>query len=633
LAIPETVSSVWIDSLQAWLLVLQDIRACGICGLDLETTGSDPFTSRIRLAKLALPDGRICMADVFELGKRILDDLAALMEDGQVKKVIHNAKSDLSVIRASHGRRLKFKNVFDLMLASQVCWSGYYDLVLSNSPKNPWKKKLPDHSLKALAERHLGIALAKSDLTWDWNAEDLAPEQIDYACKDVSVLLSLHSILQDLIIKNGLERVAELEFETISPIVEMELSGIYLDSNAAKELIADYETKLIKVFMDLQDEAKANDFVPLLGEEGYKGYYLNPESQAEVKRYLCSLGFNIASTKADVLKELTAEGCVFAEMLLKYRRISHLLAFLDSWLKLIHAVDGRIHPQYFQIQAATGRLSSRKPNAQQIPRRGEEGMAVRRLFKAPPGKKVVKADFSAIELRIMAYLSGDETMQEALQKGYDLHKLTASRICGLPLDQVTDPQRQAAKTINFLLIYGGSAETLQWRALSDYGAVMCLDEACEMRDKFFETYSGVKAWHEKQIIEMSYTHQHYFHDCVHGTFALPLTCTFTALGRKRVWPRFGTGIRASKFQLYNTPCQGTGADLIKLVMCELYKRLDSEDAKIIGSIHDEILLEVPEDKAEEYAKMLCEVMNSIGSELLNPVPVTSEAEILSSWGG
>ncbi|VVB69157.1 DNA polymerase family A [uncultured archaeon] len=97
---------------------------------------------------------------------------------------------------------------------------------------------------------------------------------------------------------------------------------------------------------------------------------------------------------------------------------------------------------------------------------------------------------------------------------------------------------------------------------------------------------------------------------------MPLTCTFTAFGRRRVWPRFGTGIRASKFQLYNTPCQGTGADLIKLVMCEIYKRLDSEEAKIIGSIHNEILLEVPEDKAEEYAKMLCEVMNSIGSELL-----------------
>jgi DNA polymerase I len=120
---------------------------------------------------------------------------------------------------------------------------------------------------------------------------------------------------------------------------------------------------------------------------------------------------------------------------------------------------------------------------------------------------------------------------------------------------------------------------------------------------------------------------------VQGTFSLPLTCTFTALGRRRAWPRFGTGIKATKFQVFNTPCQGTGADLIKMVMCEVYDRLDSEDARIIGSIHDELLLEVPEEQAEGYAKMLSEIMNRIGSDLLYPVPVTSEAEILSSWGG
>ncbi len=160
---------------------------------------------------------------------------------------------------------------------------------------------------------------------------------------------------------------------------------------------------------------------------------------------------------------------------------------------------------------------------------------------------------------------------------------------------------------------------------------MSLDEAEEMRERFFETYPGVRAWQERQIAESSYTHQHYFHNCVHGTFALPLTCTFTALGRRRVWPRFGAGIKASKFQLFNTPCQGTGADLIKLVMCEVYDRLSSEDARIIGSIHDELILEVPEEKAEEYARMLCEIMDRVGSKLLYPVPVKSEVKISSSW--
>ena len=162
---------------------------------------------------------------------------------------------------------------------------------------------------------------------------------------------------------------------------------------------------------------------------------------------------------------------------------------------------------------------------------------------------------------------------------------------------------------------------------------MSLDEAYEARERFFDTYPGVRNWQEKQIMEMSYTVQHYFHNCVYGTFALPLTCTFTALGRRRVWPRFGQGIKASKFQLFNTPCQGTGADLIKLVMCELYQNLSSEEARIIASIHDEIILEVPEEQAEAYAKMLSDIMNRVGSELLYPVPVRSETEILSSWGG
>jgi DNA polymerase-1 len=248
------------------------------------------------------------------------------------------------------------------------------------------------------------------------------------------------------------------------------------------------------------------------------------------------------------------------------------------------------------------------------------------------GKMFVKADFSAIELRIMAFLSGDRAMQEAFREGVDLHRLTACKIGETDIAQVTDQQRQAAKIMNFLLIYGGSAKTLQWKVLSDYGRFMSLDEAEEAKTRFFQTYEGVRVWQERQLQEMSYTFPHYFHNCIQGYFFLPLTCTKTALGRRRIWPRFGTGIRASKFQMYNTPCQGTGADLIKLVMCEVYEKISSEEARIIRSIHDEILLEVPEERAEEYARMLKEIMERIGSKLLHPVPVTAEVKILSSLG-
>lgn len=284
----------------------------------------------------------------------------------------------------------------------------------------------------------------------------------------------------------------------------------------------------------------------------------------------------------------------------------------------------------FRYPTSTGRISSRRPNAQQIPRTGEDAPAIRKLFMPQAKRRFVKADFSTIELRIMARLSGDKAMEDAFRDGVDLHRLTASKIGGGPPEDVTDSQRQAAKIMNFLLIYGGSAKSLQWRILSDYGVFISSDEAEEAKERFFQTYEGVREWQKQQLSMMSCTVQHHFHNCVQGFFELPLTCTKTILGRRRVWPRFGTGITASKFQMYNTPCQGTGADLIKLVLSEVYEKISSEDARIIGCIHDEIILEVPEERASEYACQLQEIMERIGSQLLYPVPVKAEAVVLAT---
>jgi DNA polymerase-1 len=500
------------------------------------------------------------------------------------------------------------------MLASQICWSGYYYLTPSGSPKNPWKKRIPDHSLASLAERHLGIIL------------DVEKS----AANESAVLLPLHNILAELLTKNDLQRIADLEFQVISSLVEMEISGIHMDCPQARGIVAQEEYEICNLVWTMQDEARKKGFVTVLHDGKRLCYYLNPDRQGDVMAFLKKRGYAVVSTKAEVLRGLAAAGCAFAEAVLRYRHISHSLSFLNNWLKHVHAEDGRIHPQYFQIPSATGRISSRNPNAQQIPRSGEDAPAIRRLFSPAPGKKYVKADFSAIELRIMASLSGDKAMREAFRDGIDLHRLTASKINGTAPEEVTDSQRQAAKIMNFLLIYGGSAKTLQWKVLSDYGKFMSLDEAEEAKTRFFQTYEGIREWQERQHQEMSYTMQHHFHNCVQGFFALPLTCTTTVLGRRRIWPRFGTGITATKFQMYNTPCQGTGADLIKLVMCEVYDKISSEEARIIGSIHDEIILEVPEERAEEYAQMLQEIMERIGSELLCPVRVKAEAKLLTS---
>jgi len=609
-----------ITKAESWESALHEIEKTGICGLKLLTTGPDPLSHEIRLITLALPNNTVYIADCLELGMDILGDLAGLLENSRIRKVLFDAKTALAFIRASENRKLDACNLFDLMLASEICWSGYYYLTPSHSPKNPWKKNIPDHSLAALAERHLGVIL------------DGGNETERRAAEESSVLLPLHDILAKLLAKNGLQKIADLEFRAVCSLAEMEITGIYLDCDQAKRIVENEENEICNLVWTVHDEAKRKGFVTVSEDGKRLSYYLNPDRQEDVLAFLKSRGYGVISTKAEVLRGLAAAGCAFAEAVLRYRHVSHLLAFLNNWLSHVHGKDDRVHPHYFQIPSSTGRISSKNPNAQQIPRKGDDATAIRRLFLPEAGKRFVKADFSAIELRIMAFLSGDRAMQEAFQEGVDLHRLTACKISGVPFDQVTDQQRQAAKIMNFLLIYGGSAKTLQWRVLSDYGRFMSLDEAEEAKTRFFQTYEGVRVWQERQLQEMSYTVPHYFHNCIQGYFFLPLTCTKTALGRRRIWPRFGTGIRASKFQMYNTPCQGTGADLIKLVMCEVYDKISSEEARIIGSIHDEILLEVPEERAEEYARMLQEIMERIGSELLHPVPVKVEVKILSSLG-
>ena len=175
---PKFSSVTRAESQQEWESALQGVEKIGICGLKLLTTGPDPLSHEIRLITLALPNNTEYIADCHELGKNILSDLAGLLENGRVKKVLYDAKLGFAFMRASENRKLNACNIFDLMLASQICWSGYYYLTPSNSPKNPWKKRIPDHGLAALAERHLGIIL-------DWERADwmqVGPRQISPLC-------------------------------------------------------------------------------------------------------------------------------------------------------------------------------------------------------------------------------------------------------------------------------------------------------------------------------------------------------------------------------------------------------------------------------------------------------------------
>jgi DNA polymerase-1 len=633
-----TLDSIEADTPQAWAQALQEIEVAGICGADLETTGLDPLSSRARLCQLSLPSGRVYVADLWALGREgatPLQDLARLTEDPNVKIVGHNLKFDLSFIQASQGRRLKMSNLFDTMLASQVVWAGYDSLQRANkATKNFWKTKTPEQSLKALAERHLGVLLSKELQASNWGADTLSPEQKAYAAKDAVILLPLHDILQELLQKNKLEHIAELEFRALPSVIEMELTGLPLDTQACKTLMEQKKLQAQELLQKLQAEAQKAGFEPRRKKGKKYSPLLNPASSQDVKEYLLAQGYNISSTGEAALKELAFSGSSWAGDLLQYRKTSKQANdFLEKWLLKLSPIDNRLHGQYFQLSTRAGRFSSREPNIQQVPKRGEEGLAIRRLFRAPPGKKLVKADLSGIELRIMARLSQDKTMIEAFQAGQDLHRLTASKVSGLPIEQISKAQRQGAKAVNFLLIYGGQPELLQRRAKETYGVDMSLEEAKEAHRKFFQTYPGVAAFHEKQRTLKRLPKSHYLHNYEKGFYSRQAVTTQTLPGRKRIWGQREDGDSlASINQLYNSPSQGTGADLIKAIMGEVYSSLP-EEVKLIGSIHDELILEAPEAQAQDMASLLLGIMRRVGSELLSPVPVDAEVEVLDSWGG
>jgi DNA polymerase-1 len=234
--------------------------------------------------------------------------------------------------------------------------------------------------------------------------------------------------------------------------------------------------------------------------------------------------------------------------------------------------------------------------------------AFRRCFIAPPGSRLVIADYSQIELRVMAELSGDPRMLAAYQAGEDLHTLTAALLLDKAIAQVTSAERQAAKAVNFGLIYAMGAEGLHAYAQHSYGVTLTLEEARSFRERFFEAYTGVAEW-QQQIRE-----------------TMPLTESRTVSGRRRQWSE-PPGIAA----LYNTPVQGGAADIIKRALGLLPEALQGTGAVLVGTVHDEILVEAPEARAPEVASILKTTMEQAGQTYLSRVPVVADVRIASSW--
>lgn len=590
-----------VTTAEAFRRLLAESEGEPLAGLDTETTGLDPHGDRLRTIQIATAN-RVAVVDCAAVGSLapLRAWLSARAATGATT-VLHNAKFDLKMLRAAlGGAPLHPVAVSDLLLGSLVLSCG-----------------LPQeggHGLAALAGRWLGVALPKQERLGDWSGP-LRPEQVAYAARDAWVLLPLWRALHEGaagrrgLAAEGLARVAEVEDACVPAVADMEYAGIGFDLPHWRDLTAALRAECGAAAAEARRllGAAPGRPVPLPLLPDVPRAELNLNSPAQLLAALRASGLGVASTAESALRAHAGEHPAVAA-LLRYKRHAKLLGgFGEALPRFVHPVTGRIHAQYQQLnRSAIGRFSCSDPNVQQIP----HDPAFRRGFVAPEGRRLVIADLSQIELRIMCRLSGDARMLQAYRSGEDLHRLTASLITGIPPERVSRAQRQLAKAVNFGLIYSMSAGGLRAYAAASYGVHMTPAEAETFHRRFFEAYPGVAAFHRRQDTEARRARE-----------------VRTLLGRCRRWPQGPIGLP----ELTNCPDQGTGADILKRAMGLVRPALVGAGAELVASVHDELVVECPADRAEKVRDALRGALVAAGRELCDPVPVEAETAVGGTW--
>ena len=574
-----------------------------VLALDTETTSTDPVSCRLVGISMCYKQGYAVyipvghdqtMAGSGQISSEELRTLLSpLLESEDVLICGHNIKYDIKVLKR---HKYEIKNPgFDTMIASSLL--------------DPIRKS---HSLKVLATEELGIPMrpitgligkGRNSITM---AEVPVKEASDYACLDADVTFRLYHQFRKQLEKEDLKELFEtLEVPLIPVLSKMELIGIAIDKEYFEQLLEETVSLLKKI---------EKTCFELAGTE----FNLNSPKQTaailfeDLKLKPVKKGKSGYSTDVKVLQALAAEHPL-PEKLLNYRSYEKLLTtYIDALPKQVNFETGRIHTSYFQTATATGRLSSRNPNLQNIPVRTPQGRAIRRGFI--PGKKGWKflaADYSQIELRILAHLSGDKALVEAFHSGKDIHNLTAVKIFGGPEEFITGQMRDAAKTINFGVIYGMSA----FRLSRELG--ISRSEASSFIEEYFHSYRGVKKWIDATIEN-----------------AEKKGFVTTLLGRKRYVPDLKSSNRnirsAAERIAVNTPIQGTSADMIKKAMIQVDSRIEKENlqAALLMQVHDELIFEVPENEIEKLKSLVNEEMLSA---MPLDVPLLVDMKTGNSW--
>ena len=529
--------------------------------------------------------------------------LLPVLANPEVVKIGHNLAYDLGLIRAAVGHRFPVVNLFDTMIAYQLLIAGLYENSLKHS------------GLGAVTKDVLGVELDKSLQTSDWSGI-LEKNQLQYALKDSEILIQLYPILEKRLEDAGLSRVARIEFDCIPITVEAMQMGLPLDVPGVQAKIA----SLTDVIGDLEKEIRAiaNEAGWVSPSRDKKRRKLNLNSSQHLKALLQVVyGGDVKDSSEATIKLLVQKQPEkpLAGILRELKKYEMQQRFLRAWLK--NHDNGRLYSNYQQIGTRTGRYTSSGPNAQQISK------DLRHLFKAAPGRALVECDYSNIEMRLAAEISGEPTLLKLYHEGADLHRVTASKVFGVPVDDVTKEQRQTAKVINFGALYGGGIPYLM-EAIPG----ITKDEAVTYLDAFKAGYPGLLSYWDRcknKSLRVTVNSREYH-------------VARSALGRLEYVPRrdeaTGWLHKKLKNRLVNVPIQATGVDLFKSASGLLYKEFCKPEYSAFNfllSLHDSVLLECPKERAEECSELVNRVFMQAANEIFQDAPCKADVKIGADW--
>ena len=566
--------------------------------IDTETTSLDPLQAKLLGISISWKEGEAYFIDIKNTfsGKGQhpwLEALKPILTDKNIKKTGHNIKYDFRVLK-NQGLPMEGLN-FDTMIASYLL--------------NPANRQ---HNLDALSFSEFGWEkISSAELTAgqkkvkDFSIVD--PKKLGiYACEDADFTERLHKILAPRLKAEKLDELFnDIEMPLVEVLSEMEDNGIMVDKDKLAEIGSELKKKIKTLEKKIYEEADSEfniNSTKQLKEILFEKLAIESRGIKKTKT-----GLSTAADELEKMKDLHP----IIPLIQDYRELSKLLnTYVDALPELVDA-QGRIHTSFNQGVTATGRLSSTDPNLQNIPARNDWGTRIRSAFVARPGWKLISLDYSQIELRLAAHLSGDQKMIAAFQEGVDIHSTTAAGINEIELKDVTSQMRREAKATNFGILYGQGSHGLSQNAGISYA------RAKEFIAKYFDVYKDVKKFIESTIES-----------------AREKGYVTTMFGRKRQLPEINSSIimvrKGAERMAVNTPLQGSAADIIKIAMIRVFERYrNCSDIKMLLQVHDELIFEAVPDKADTYAKEIKKIMEEV-VEL--KVPIIVDASIGDNWG-